>query len=101
MSTIQEKLALLGNTPDEIALSLISIGIKARPLTSNDPTNKEGMICYNCPLAVYLQQYFPDTAVGASSYWTFKDTGEREALTYAQRTFVHRHDACEYPELRP
>ena len=97
---VRRALAKLGQTPDQIAKSLKTLGIVG---TICEPTT--------CPLAIYLGQVLPPRGNTGQGYWQvggdWIEGIDRESLELvveletspALQVFIDRFDKGQYPDL--
>ena len=88
MDNIQDILAGMGNTPDEIAAFLGGQGIRGRLGHFRQ-----------CPVACYLQRVGLDYGVMSKLAWPLSNHKPGIALPFAVENFIYRFDKGQYPEL--
>lgn len=84
---IEDSLVKLGQSADDVAATLASLGLKGRTCQS-----------LICPVAVYLHREFPNSYVEVGGSHCVVDWTECE-LTRAVSDFVLHFDAGDYAEL--
>lgn len=92
LEKIMSTIAQLGTTPDEIAAFLEGQGIKGVPESA-----------YNCPVATYLNQIFPENCIGVRTYASALTVdGLHEEIEHptAVKAFISRFDCGDYRNLR-
>ena len=88
-----EALSWLGDTVEEVAEGLRARGIKGKP----------GLASSNCPLAIYLQTWWPtaSVAIGGWAIWSEGMTASMYGYSpSACAEFESAYDAYLYPDLR-